>query len=88
MKVTIRQTTPDERKLRWKTGDRDRIFRKWVLVYVDNPEVFCLSFGVLPQTADSKGEMLYWAERWCSNNGAELVMPEGWSKVRIPKEWR
>lgn len=88
MIVTIRETTKEERKQSWPQGDKGRMFEKYVLVNTDIPENYCLSFGILPVTANTKGEMLYWARRYASKNGATLVLPPGWDKVKIPKEWR
>lgn len=38
------------------------------------------TFG-LPNGGDTREEALFWAERFASKNGLELVLPEGWEDV-------
>ena len=78
-RVTIRETTPDEREQTYSNGTK--LFEKYVAVNADDPNMVQTSY-FMPVGGSSKPEAVYWAERHCSHWGFEFVRPEGWEKVR------
>ena len=80
--VTIRLSTRAERKQLarfWATG-KPLQAKRYLVVRLDDPKIWLGAFG-LPFTADTREEILYWAERWCSKNDGNLVRPKHFYNV-------
>jgi hypothetical protein len=88
--ITIRKSTPQERKDKWPpiVMDGRRIpVPKYVVCMWDDDERVVSVFG-LPQGGDTREEAVFWAERCASKNGFDYVPPHGWEDIdgKLPSE--
>lgn len=82
-KVTIRESTAEERKIPIRSHPKVQHFPKYILVDPDKNQGkggYFFVFGI-PQGGKSKAEAVFWAERLASKNGFKFVRPEGWERV-------
>lgn len=87
--VTIRESTAAEKtSMGWnpltppEKRNRSTLMRakKYLLVDFQTPTKWYGAF-FMPHTANSKKEIVYWAERFCSKSDATFVRPKGWENI-------
>jgi hypothetical protein len=79
--VTIRARRKDEPDVPfWATGVAQKVPR-WVVVDADDSDRYLGGFGMV-DGGKSKGEAVFWAERFALKNGYTFIRPAGFEKVR------
>lgn len=76
--ATVRETTKEERAFLRK---HKQVPGKYILIKKGEHDTYLTSFGFLINSANTRKEMVYWAERWVSKNGGSFERPPGWEKV-------
>lgn len=80
--VTIRPSTPEERKEKWPpvlAGGRRQRIPKYVVVGTET-DIIVSVFG-MPQGGQTRAEAVFWAKRFASKNGYGYRAPDGWENV-------
>lgn len=80
--VTIRPATRAERKSYgtfWATG-ANLAAKRWLVVDAADPSILLGAFG-MADSADTKEEAVFWAERVASKNGWGYLSPKGWEAI-------
>jgi hypothetical protein len=79
--VTIRETTDEERSTGWHHpfGSRRSDYGKYLTINADTGDWVGAFF--MPHTADTREEIVYWAERFAGKNGWTFIRPAGWEDV-------
>ena len=80
--ITVRESTAAERvecgKI-WATGATMRA-KDYVICRYTEPTQLLGAFGLV-DGADTREEIVFWAERMASKNGFHFIRPEGWEDV-------
>lgn len=87
MNVTIRPSTPEERRDKFpplRRGARRVAVPKYVACNPGTGNIYTV-FG-LPQGGATRAEAVFWAERLASKNDLDYVPPPGWEHItgRLP----